>query len=128
MWFSESMASNNYGELKDIHVNCICVCCGSHSTTPTICHSLNHQTTFFHSSLSTNDVLLSSCNFDCNCTSTIFEPVCGADGISYFSPCRGGCQKRILDGVPPPDVSTHTHTCTHKCSHIQLSWSLECCV
>ena len=40
-----------------------------------------------------NDVLLSSCNYDCMCNSSLFEPVCGADGLTYFSPCRAGCQK-----------------------------------
>ena len=43
------------------------------------------------------DVLLSSCNYDCTCNSTLFEPVCGADDLTYFSPCRAGCQKSYID-------------------------------
>ncbi|CAI8032338.1 Solute carrier organic anion transporter family member 4A1 [Geodia barretti] len=35
--------------------------------------------------------LNSSCISSCNCTSSVFEPVCGADNVVYFSPCRGGC-------------------------------------
>lgn len=42
------------------------------------------------------DVLLSSCNYDCTCNYTLFEPVCGADDLTYFSPCRGGCQKSYV--------------------------------
>lgn len=33
----------------------------------------------------------SSCASMCGCSSTIFEPVCGIDGITYFSACRAGC-------------------------------------
>ena len=44
--------------------------------------------------MSTNDVTISSCNYDCMCTSSIYEPVCGADDLTYFSPCRAGCMKR----------------------------------
>ncbi len=44
------------------------------------------------------DSLLASCNADCNCTSTIFEPVCGADGLTYFSPCRASCDKYYPNG------------------------------
>lgn len=35
----------------------------------------------------------SSCNWNCSCTSSIFEPVCGANNLNYFSPCFAGCDK-----------------------------------
>ena len=35
--------------------------------------------------------LVSACNMDCQCTTSLYEPVCGPDGVQYFSPCHAGC-------------------------------------
>ncbi|XP_022915157.1 solute carrier organic anion transporter family member 3A1-like [Onthophagus taurus] len=35
--------------------------------------------------------LTSSCNFGCECTTNDVEPVCGNNGLTYFSPCHAGC-------------------------------------
>ena len=56
--------------------------------------------TFIPSLLLLPPQLFSMCTFPCNCTSTVFEPVCGADEVNYFSPCRAGCNKRLQDGDP----------------------------
>lgn len=35
--------------------------------------------------------LTSSCNFGCECRMNDVEPVCGNNGLTYFSPCHAGC-------------------------------------
>ena len=42
----------------------------------------------------------SLCNKLCHCNSRDYDPVCGVDEVSYFSPCHAGCTKRIMqDGM-----------------------------
>ncbi|KAL6482638.1 hypothetical protein MHYP_G00075100 [Metynnis hypsauchen] len=31
------------------------------------------------------------CNADCHCVKEHYNPVCGADGVMYYSPCHAGC-------------------------------------
>uniref|UniRef100_A0A674C767 Solute carrier organic anion transporter family member n=1 Tax=Salmo trutta TaxID=8032 RepID=A0A674C767_SALTR len=31
------------------------------------------------------------CNADCHCLRELYNPVCGADGVMYYSPCHAGC-------------------------------------
>lgn len=43
--------------------------------------------------------LESQCNRQCACSLHEYEPVCGADGLLYFSPCFAGCQEETsVDG------------------------------
>ncbi|XP_053892411.1 solute carrier organic anion transporter family member 1A5-like isoform X2 [Malaclemys terrapin pileata] len=35
--------------------------------------------------------LLADCNSDCDCSVKVWDPVCGANGITYVSPCLAGC-------------------------------------
>ncbi|XP_037866801.1 solute carrier organic anion transporter family member 5A1 isoform X2 [Bombyx mori] len=37
--------------------------------------------------------LTAACNLNCLCTETDMEPVCGNNGLTYFSPCHAGCAK-----------------------------------
>lgn len=45
------------------------------------------------------DRLLSSCNAGCACADASYAPVCGADGVVYYSPCHAGCGARTLAGA-----------------------------
>ncbi|XP_077520035.1 solute carrier organic anion transporter family member 4A1-like [Amblyomma americanum] len=35
------------------------------------------------------------CNSDCNCTSSVMNPICAADGVVYLSPCLAGCRREL---------------------------------
>jgi len=35
--------------------------------------------------------LTASCNLGCSCDMNDVQPVCGANGLTYFSPCHAGC-------------------------------------
>ncbi|XP_036426281.1 solute carrier organic anion transporter family member 2A1 [Colossoma macropomum] len=38
-----------------------------------------------------------TCNTNCSCHKSVFNPVCGADNIEYISPCHAGCTNYTLD-------------------------------
>ncbi|XP_021361731.1 solute carrier organic anion transporter family member 4A1-like [Mizuhopecten yessoensis] len=43
--------------------------------------------------------LESSCNANCGCREYTYEPICGADGVTYFTPCHAGCNDNYtVDG------------------------------
>ncbi|XP_030557239.1 solute carrier organic anion transporter family member 4A1 isoform X1 [Drosophila novamexicana] len=35
--------------------------------------------------------LEASCNANCGCSRSNYDPICGADGVMYYSPCFAGC-------------------------------------
>ena len=39
-----------------------------------------------------------ACFSTCGCNSSLFQPVCGDDGLSYFSPCTAGCHLQQNNG------------------------------
>ena len=56
--------------------------------------SIGKQQDLFHfrDSHSASDSLISECNEDCGCSTTLYDPVC-VDGIQYFTPCHAGCSQ-----------------------------------
>ncbi|XP_045524058.1 solute carrier organic anion transporter family member 4A1 isoform X1 [Pieris brassicae] len=45
------------------------------------------------------DRLLAECNAGCGCAGAPYAPVCGADGIVYFSPCHAACTTATTSGT-----------------------------
>lgn len=37
--------------------------------------------------------LTASCNAACGCGPGLYSPVCGSDGLMYYSPCHAGCRE-----------------------------------
>ncbi|XP_066238004.1 solute carrier organic anion transporter family member 4C1 isoform X1 [Saccopteryx leptura] len=44
--------------------------------------------------------LTTPCNADCNCMRSHYYPVCGRDGVQYFSPCFAGCKNSVSKRQP----------------------------
>jgi len=46
----------------------------------------------------TNNNFSYPCNSQCYCRTDVFTPICGSDGITYYSPCFAGCH--LQDSKP----------------------------
>ncbi|XP_077966101.1 solute carrier organic anion transporter family member 4A1-like isoform X1 [Styela clava] len=51
-----------------------------------------------------NSADTSGCSNNCHCSTDYFKPVCGDDGISYFSSCFAGCRLQVNE--------SHYHDCS----------------
>ncbi|XP_068118988.1 solute carrier organic anion transporter family member 4A1 [Hyperolius riggenbachi] len=61
-------------------------------------HMAGVTTPYYNSVLLTDSHNLSStCNTDCHCSHDHYSPVCGADNITYYSPCYAGCSGPYTD-------------------------------
>ncbi|XP_072223849.1 solute carrier organic anion transporter family member 4A1 [Leuresthes tenuis] len=93
-------------------------------------------------SSSLDDNLIVGCNAACNCVRELYNPVCGADGMMYYSPCHAGCNtvnhterstgKRVYSGCScvVGNVSwgkegfALTGKCSSSCNHMPAFLSL----
>ncbi|XP_043288707.1 solute carrier organic anion transporter family member 4A1 isoform X2 [Venturia canescens] len=73
----------------------------------TLCFALNCPnlefaglTVPYHATQSGPPNLESTCNKACGCFNVDFDPICGSDGITYYSPCHAGCHRgRTINDV-----------------------------
>ncbi|EDV19629.1 uncharacterized protein TRIADDRAFT_968, partial [Trichoplax adhaerens] len=42
-------------------------------------------------------ILAATCNNNCMCNGVKFNPICGIDGITYYSPCHAGCSNSVYN-------------------------------
>uniref|UniRef100_H2Y4M8 Solute carrier organic anion transporter family member n=1 Tax=Ciona savignyi TaxID=51511 RepID=H2Y4M8_CIOSA len=47
--------------------------------------------TQYHDASPSGGSFVSTCNLNCGCDLNVYKPVCGADGITYYSACFAGC-------------------------------------
>ncbi|XP_048831819.1 solute carrier organic anion transporter family member 2A1 isoform X1 [Brienomyrus brachyistius] len=80
-----------------------------------------------------------TCNLNCSCSSTAFNPVCGTNNVEYISPCHAGCTNFTMDPqnlqiqaytscscVRDGDKlgNTHPGACSNSCSHYLLPFMI----
>lgn len=51
------------------------------------------NTLYSNESLSTFDSFKSSCNAECSCSRSEYDPICGTNQVQYYSPCYAACQQ-----------------------------------
>ncbi|KAH7946470.1 hypothetical protein HPB49_025507 [Dermacentor silvarum] len=59
-------------------------CPSKHSVLVNLTTTADAQRLTFHD-------LERSCNAQCNCSGVVYDPVCGTDNFTYYSPCIAGC-------------------------------------
>ncbi|KFQ52898.1 Solute carrier organic anion transporter family member 4A1, partial [Nestor notabilis] len=57
--------------------------------------------------------LTAPCNADCGCLKETYNPVCGSDGIMYYSPCHAGC-KEVSENLRNGKKVYHECSCVDK--------------
>nr|XP_054750660.1 solute carrier organic anion transporter family member 4A1-like [Lytechinus pictus] len=75
--------------------------------------------------------LTSECNSDCSCAVEQFLPVCGGNGINYFTPCHAGCDVNSGNGtytectcLEGPLETVESGLCQTSCSYQPYVWSV----
>ncbi|GAA6104192.1 solute carrier organic anion transporter family member 4A1 [Tachysurus ichikawai] len=69
--------------------------------------NISSSYTQLQSSFSVGSNLTVECNAECHCVEALYNPVCGADGVMYYSACHAGCS-----AVNNTDSSTESQTFT----------------
>uniref|UniRef100_A0A8C4FHB9 Solute carrier organic anion transporter family member n=1 Tax=Catagonus wagneri TaxID=51154 RepID=A0A8C4FHB9_9CETA len=84
--------------------------------------------------------LTAPCNANCNCLRWYYYPLCGGDGVQYFSPCYAGCTnsiskkrskvyqncsciKRKIEIIPTPsssDFEAKAGKCSVQCKNLPI--------
>ncbi|XP_076024060.1 solute carrier organic anion transporter family member 4A1 [Genypterus blacodes] len=54
----------------------------------------------YRNSSSLDETLTVGCNAGCSCIRELYNPVCGADGVMYYSPCHAGCSSINHTALP----------------------------
>ncbi|XP_068103577.1 solute carrier organic anion transporter family member 4C1-like isoform X2 [Hyperolius riggenbachi] len=54
-----------------------------------------------------NGVIVAPCNSNCSCARSFYDPVCGADGVQYFSSCFAGCSSHGLSSSNGKKIFTN---------------------
>lgn len=71
------------------------------------------------------DRLTAECNANCSCPQDQFNPVCGADGLMYHSPCHAGCTSiNITQGSSGKKVYTDCSCVAGNASLGHSDWAL----
>ncbi|KAJ8305036.1 hypothetical protein KUTeg_017412 [Tegillarca granosa] len=64
--------------------------------------------------------LTSTCNMDCDCSPNDLEPICGINGITYFSPCHAGCT-RFYSYITPEEKLMNFSGCSCIMENVSIS-------
>ncbi|XP_071804925.1 solute carrier organic anion transporter family member 5A1-like isoform X2 [Asterias amurensis] len=67
-----------------------------------------------------------SCNNECSCSKARYEPVCGADGLTYVTPCFAGCSGQAQNRTDDPNTNITFYTgCKCMSDGDNADWSME---
>ncbi|XP_044142967.1 solute carrier organic anion transporter family member 2B1 isoform X1 [Bufo gargarizans] len=86
---------------------------------------------------------VTECSSECGCSESAFNPICGADGIEYISPCYAGCEginfdykeNKVLNYTrcrcitsPGSGNSATPGSCGTSCYHLLLPFMILSCL